>query len=340
MRARPQDLDRRLDGQLAPVYLISGDEPLQLGEAADAVRRAARGAGYTTREIFDAAQGFDWYQLATEANSLSLFADKKFLDLRVPNGKPGREGGAALTEYCARPPQDTLLLITVPKLDRQQLASKWAKAVDKAGVIVQVWPIAGKSLTAWIEQRLRRAGLEPAPRVATLLADRTEGNLLAAAQEIEKLLLLHGPGRISIDSLTAAVTDSARFDVFDLIDSALNGHAARCLRILAGLRGEGLATPVVLWAFAREIRTLIPLARDMTRGASAEQAMSNSAVWEKRKPLTRVALARLGPHQLDDLLAQCHRIDAVVKGAIRDDPWRALERLALDMSGNALLRSR
>lgn len=336
MRARLPDLDRHLKGQPAPVVLISGDEPLQLGEAADAVRRAARDTGHTTREVFDAGQGFDWNQLATEANSLSLFADKKLIDLRIPNGKPGREGGAALAAYCARPPEDTILLITLPKLDRQQLASKWAKAVDKAGVIVQIWPITGKALTAWIEQRLRRTDFEPEPRVAQLLAERTEGNLVATSQEIAKLLLLHGPGRITTETLTSAVTDSARFDVFDLIDSALTGNAARCLRILTGLRGEGVATPVVLWAFAREVRTLIPMAQDMTRGTSADQAMSQAGVWDKRKPLTRRALTRLGTTQLDDLLTQCQRIDAMIKGAIKDDPWRALERLALGLCGHTL----
>lgn len=336
MRARPQELDRYLKDRPAPVFLISGDEPLQLGEAADTVRRAARSAGHTTREVFDAGQGFDWSLLATEANALSLFADKKLIDLRIPSGKPGREGGAALTEYCDRPPEDTILLITLPKLDRQQLASKWAKAVDKAGVIVQIWPITGKSLAAWVEQRLRRAGFEPDPRVAVLLAERIEGNLLAASQEIEKLLLLHGPGPITIETLTTAVTDSARFDVFDLIDSALMGNAARCLRILNGLRGEGVATPVVLWAFARELRTLIPMAQNTARGASADQAMAQAGVWDKRKPLLRNTLTRLGTSQLEQLLAQCQRIDAMIKGAIKDDPWRALERLALGLCGHRL----
>jgi DNA polymerase-3 subunit delta len=337
MRLRLQDLERQLARGLAPVYLVSGDEPLQLGEAADAVRAAARQAGHSTRELFEAGSAFDWNQLRTEANSLSLFADKKLIDLRIPGGKPGKEGGATLVDYCTAPPPDTLLLLTLPKLERAQLNAKWFKAVDEVGAVVQVWPIEGPQLVRWIEQRLRRAGLRAEQQVAALLAERVEGNLLAASQEIEKLLLLHGPGEVGAQALAAAVADSARYDVFSLIDSALQGDAARCVRILGGLRGEGVAPPVVLWALSRELRALLPLAQDVARGRSPDQAMTRARVWDKRKPLLRAALGRLRPVELRRLLGQCQGIDAVVKGVQRDDPWRWLEQLTLQLAGTRAL---
>ncbi len=333
MRIRLSDLEQHLGRGLAAVYLLSGDEPLQLREAADAVRVAARRGGYSHRELLEVGTGFDWNRLLAEANNLSLFAEKKLIELRLPGGKPGQDGGAALAAYCAAPPPDTLLLLTLPKLDRTQLASKWLKAVEAVGVLVQIWPVEGRQLVPWIEQRLRRAGLQPGPQVAALLADRIEGNLLAASQEIEKLLLLHGPGAIDAATLTAAVADSARFDVFELLDSALRGEAARCIRILAGLHAEGVAAAVVLWALSRELRALLPLAQAVASGASAEQAMSRARVWDKRKPVLGTALGRLRPPALLGLLAQCQQIDGVIKGARRDDPWRWLEQATLALAG-------
>ena len=333
MRLRPGELQQRLRRDLVPVYLISGDEPLQLGEAADAVRAAALAAGYTTREVLDVGPGFDWNRLTAEANSLSLFGDRKLIDLRLPGGSPGKDGGAVLQAYCAAPPTDTLLLVTCAKLDRRQLATRWFKAIETAGAAVQVWPLEGTQLTAWTGQRLRAAGLEPAPEVAEMLAARVEGNLLAARQEIEKLLLLYGPGPIGVEQLAAAVADSARFDVFNLIDSALRGEAARCLRILSGLRGEGVAAPVVLWAASRELRTLLPLTRDVHGGATPDRAMTRARVWEKRKPVFRAALARLDPDRVLALLVRCQGIDTIIKGAGVDDPWRSLEQLLLVLAG-------
>lgn len=337
MRIPLSKLQQQLGGEPAPVYLLSGDEPLQLGEAADAVRAAARAAGYTNREVIEAASNFDWSLLGAEASSLSLFAEKKIIDLRLPSGKPGREGGAALAAYCADPPPDTLLLLTLPKLDKSQQNSKWFKAIDQLGVVVQIWPIEAAQLPRWIEQRMHAAGLQPGKGVAGMLAERIEGNLLAARQEIEKLLLLHGPGSIDADSLDQAVSDNARFDVFILVDSALQGDAVRSLRILGGLRDEGLAAPVVLWALSREIRALAGMARQMAGGASADQAMRGARVWDKRKPLVGQGLQRLPPAAWASLLRLCQRTDAAIKGAGEDDPWRLLERITLGIAGVRLV---
>ena len=221
MRIGIQQLERHLKQGLAPIYLLTGDEPLQMGESADSIRLQARRQGYSGRDILEADTRFDWGQLAAEANSLSLFAEKRILDLRIPGGKPGTTGGKALVEYTQRPAEDTLLLITLPKLERAQANSKWLKAVEKTGVVIAIWPLEGRQLPSWIEQRMRTAGFQPDSGVVEMLADRVEGNLLAARQEIDKLLLLYGPGRISPEQLTQSVADSARYDVFGLIDSAL-----------------------------------------------------------------------------------------------------------------------
>ena len=332
-----QQLAAALQRQLAPVYLLSGDEPLQLGEAADRVRSAARQTGYSSRIVMEAGPRFDWNQLAQEANSMSLFAEQKIIDLRIPSGKPGREGSASLSAYCERIPDDTLLLVTLPKLDKGQLGSKWFKALDKIGVTMQVWPVDRQRLPAWIGQRMKTAGLAPAAGVADMLADQVEGNLLAARQEIEKLLLLHGTGEITLDQLRGAISDSARFDVFGLVDNALAGDSKRCTRILCGLRAEGTPAPVILWALAREIRSMARIARSVANGSRPEHAMGQAKIWSNRQPLVRKGLQRLPLLRWEQLLSHCQYADSAVKGAVQTDPWLLLEQIALGMCGISLL---
>lgn len=338
MRIQANQLEGRLQQQLAPVYVLSGDEPLQLGEAADRVRTAARGAGYATRQIIDAGAHFDWNELAQEADSMSLFAEQKIIDLRIPTGKPGRTGSAALSTYCERIPDDTLLLITLPKLDHSQLKSKWFKALDKAGITLQTWPVARQQLPAWISQRMQAAGLIPEREVTDILADQVEGNLLAARQEIEKLLLLYGTGNISVEQLNKAISDSARFDVFGLVDSALDGNSARCARMLSGLQSEGIAAAIVLWALAREIRSMATLSRSVANGARPEQVMSQARIWSSRQPLVRKGLQRLPTARWEQLLSYCQYADTAVKGAIPNDPWLLLEQITLGVCGISVLR--
>ncbi|MCB1787804.1 MAG: DNA polymerase III subunit delta [Gammaproteobacteria bacterium] len=333
MRLSGDKLAAHLAGTLAPIYLISGDEPLQHGECCDAVRAAATRAGFTTRTVMDVGSGFDWQQLNAEAAAFSLFAEKKVIDLRIPGGKPGSEGSKALLAYCENPPTDTLLLVSLPKLDRQQQQAKWFQALETAGVVVSVWPIEARRLPMWIEQRLRAAGILPTGEAVSLLAERTEGNLLAARQEIEKLLLLHGPGPLDATQLTAAVTDSARFDVFELVDSTLRGEAERCLHILDGLRSEGTATPVVLWALHREVHSLAQITADTARGVAIDTALQRARVFSSRSNLVRQALGRLRTAQWLALLDRCHLIDAAIKGQHRTDPWLLLEQLVLVVCG-------
>ncbi|MDJ0738306.1 MAG: DNA polymerase III subunit delta [Gammaproteobacteria bacterium] len=333
MRIYPDRLDEHLAGQLAAVYLISGDEPLQLGECGDAIRHAARAAGYTTRDVLEAGSGFDWQQLTAAAAAFSLFGDKKIIDLRIPGGKPGADGSRALSAYCEDPPPDTLLLLTLPKLDRQQPNSKWFKAIDRLGVTIQVWPIEAGRLPRWIEQRLRQAGIRPSRDAVRMLAERVEGNLLAACQEIDKLVLLHGSGPLDAEQLAAAVADSARYDVFELVDSALRGDAARAVHILDGLRGEGSAPSVVLWALHREIRTLAAISTDVAQGMSTDHAINRAKVFRKRTGLVRQGVDRLRTAQWLGLLDACHVADAAIKGVNRQSAWTLLERITLALCG-------
>jgi len=333
MRLRTDQLDDHLAKGLAPVYLLTGDEPLQLGEAAGAVRHCARENGYSGRDIIDAGKNFDWNELTAEANSLSLFSERRVIDLRLATSAIGRNGGKAICEYAERPPADTLLLITCPKLDRSQQNSKWAKMLDKIGVILQIWPVDEQRLQPWIERRMRQHGLIPEPNVVAMLADRVEGNLLAAAQEIDKLLLLNGAGIITAEKLIEAVADSARFDVFGLVDNALLGKPDRATRMLAGLRAEAVPPTIVLWALAREIRQLAAMAFAMEKGQSADQVMASHRVWNQRKAVVRQGLTRLRCRRWQQLLAACARGDRTIKGQEKGDPWEILLNIAITMAG-------
>ena len=223
MNVRPDQLADILKRQLHPVYLISGDEPLQVMESSDSVRAACRQQDYAEREVFDVDVSFDWQLLRDEANSMSLFSSRRILDVRIPSGKPGREGGQALKEYAANPPEDTVLLITSGKLEAAQKKSAWFKALDQAGMVMQCWPVGPDRLPAWVKQRFHSRGMQASKEVVDYVCQRVEGNLLAAAQEIDKLNLLLGPGVVDIDSVREAVADSSRFSVFELADSALAG---------------------------------------------------------------------------------------------------------------------
>ncbi|WJW74881.1 DNA polymerase III subunit delta [Thiohalobacter sp. IOR34] len=335
MQVRPEQLATRLEQGLAPVYLVHGDEPLLVQEACDAIRAAARGQGYAEREVFQVEQGFEWGRLLEAANALSLFAERRILELRLPGGKPGKEGGEALRAYAGRPAEDTLLLVICGKLEPAQRKAKWYQALDEAGVSVQVWPVDAARLPAWIRQRMQGRGLRPSAAAAQLLAERVEGNLLAAAQEIDKLALLH-QGEVDVDAVAAAVADSARFDIFGLVDAALAGEAGRCLRMLAGLRGEGVEPVLVVWALARELRALAGMARELAGGGSTASVMASHRVWKNRQPLVAKGLARYRPAAWQALLGKCAEIDRIVKGQAPGRPWDELVQLCLGMAGRPL----
>jgi len=340
MKLAPAQLNKHLQGSLAPVYIVSGDDPLLCQEAADAIRAAARQQGFDERQVFSADANFDWGNLLLAGASLSLFAQRRLLELRLPSGKPGDKGAAALMEYCANPAEDTLLLISLPKLDGSAQKTKWGKALIEGPQcqFIQIWPVDAQQLPQWINQRLSQAGLSAQRDAVDLIAARVEGNLLAAAQEIEKLKLLADGNQITVETVQAAVADSARFDVFGLVDAILNGEAGHALRMLEGLRGEGVEPPVILWALARELRLLAGLAQQFSQGVPLDKAFSQARppVWDKHRPLVSKALQRLSAQRWAMLLQDAQRIDAQIKGQAEGSPWTSLARLSLLMAGQRL----
>ena len=247
MKIQANQLTAHLKKSLAPCYLVTGDEHLLVNESLDAIRASARKRGYTTRELHVAMQGFDWNYLTTSSGNMSLFAEQRIIELRLPTGKPGRDGGRAIVELVEQSGHDVLFLVTAPKLDRSGSASAWAKAIDRKGITLTVRPVGARELPGWIANRMRSVGLQPERDAVALIAERVEGNLLAAGQEIEKLRLLHGEGPVSAEDVNNAVVDSSRYDVYKLADAALAGDARRAIRILGGLRAEGITPVIVMW---------------------------------------------------------------------------------------------
>lgn len=330
---RAEQLARQLAGGLSPVYFIHGDEPLLVGECADAVRSAARQQGFSDRQVFSADSGFDWNRLAAASDSLSLFSERRILELRLPTGKPGRDGAKALCAYTGRLPDDTVLLVISAKLEAAARRSKWVRALDRAGVSVPVWPVETAELPDWIDRRMRRHKMLASRDALQLIADRVEGNLLAAAQEIEKLYLLKGPGPLDLDSVAELVADSARFDIFTLVDAALAGDAVYAQRVLTGLRAEGVEPVLVLWALSREIRALASMARAVKGGMPLGRVLAERRVWEKRKPLIGGVLQRIRGRQWWLLLQRCAVLDRVIKGRAPGSAWDELLQLTLRIAG-------
>ncbi len=336
MKLRGEQLAGHLARELAPIYLISGDEPLQVAEATDTVRGAVRERGFTGREVLSVEKGFDWSRLASAASELSLFAEQRLVELRLPGGKPGDAGGKALRAWAENPPGDCVLLIVSAKIDASAQRSKWFQALERSGVVVQLWPPKPNELPGWIRQRMQARGLQASQDAITLLAERVEGNLLAAAQEIEKLHLLHGEKSLELQDITAAVADSARFNIYELVDTALSGDVPRSVRTLRGLQGEGIEPVLVLWALTREIRLLEGMALEMESGCPPDQAMRQYRVWEQRKPVVRQGLQRHNRLRWQQMLRRAARIDRLVKGVDRGSPWDELLQLVLLMAGTRL----
>lgn len=334
MKLRLEQLAGALRKELARIYLVSGDEPLQLSEAADAIRQAARRAGFASRELFYADNGFDWNALLEACDSFSLFGEKRILDLRLP-AKPDKDGAAALQRYAKRLPEDVVLIVSLPKLTATEQKSQWFQAIERIGVFVQIWPLEGQKLIEWLSRRLAEKGMLADQSGLRILAARVEGNLLAAAQEIEKLHILYGSVRIEDEMIRKAVADSARYDVFDLAEAALQGQTARAYRILGGLRSEGVAPAVALWALSRDLRILAGVKAMTERGETQEAAFAKQKekVWDKRKTSLVKALQRLGREDAHRALLVCAKADRTIKGMETGEPWDVLLDVCLSLTG-------
>ncbi len=332
MKLYPEQLGPHLKGPLAPVYVLSGDEPLQLLEASDALRAAARSAGYLNRELFTVDGGFDWSAFRAACDTQSLFGEARVLDVRF-TAKPDKTATQALMRFAERPPADVLLLLALPKLGKAELAAGWCSALERIGVVIQVWPLEGEKLIRWLDRRLNARGLLCDQSGLHLLAARVEGNLLAAAQEIEKLAILHGSGRLTDEQIVRAVADSARYDVFDLAQEALLGQVGKAARILSGLRGEGIAAPVVLWALTRECRLLNQLQTERQQGVPTETLFARHRIWEPRKSAFGHALQRNTPATIRRALMLAAQADRIIKGLQSGDDWDTLLMICESLSG-------
>ena len=338
MRIRPEDLSRRLSREaLAPVYLVFGSEPLQIEESLDAIRSAARAQGHDERIVLHADTGFDWSELRQYRDSLSLFAEKRLVDLRLARSKPERTGAEALLHYAERPNPDCVLLLSAGALDWREQRARWYRALDSAGVVVQTWPVPPRQLPRWLAERGRRRGLAIAQDAAAALAERVEGNLLAAAQELDKLLLLHGRGRIDLDDALASSADSSRYGAFDAGDAAMAGNAVRALRVLDRLREEGTEITYVSFALAREIRALASMADAVSRGENEARVLARHRVRDRRRGLVSHALRHHHPGDWIAMLRQAVHLDRVIKGAARGAAWDEAARLALMLAGAPIL---
>lgn len=342
MKIFPNKLEGSLTKRLPAVVIVAGDEPLQHQEACDAVRKAARQAGIEERQILDVEANFAWGRLTEAASSLSLFASRKLIEVRLGSAKPGQEGGKVLRDYAQRfakegASDDNVLLISSGKLDFREQKSAWFKALDDVGLFVPVWPVDTAYLPRWLLDRARHHGLNMDHDAAQLLGERTEGNLLAADQELQKLALTLPPGtRVTPQQVAGDVEDSARFDVFTLMDACLKGEKARVSRIMRGLRGEGVEAPIVLWALTRELRQLLSLHQHLDQGQSLEHACKaqKPPIFEKRRPAYQQAIRRLPRKRLYKLLLFAQRLDLAIKGASTLLPlWDGLHDLALTLAG-------
>ncbi|MEN5208851.1 DNA polymerase III subunit delta [Stenotrophomonas terrae] len=334
MELRPEQLASQISAQpLAPVYLIAGPELLRVIEAADAVRAKARADGIGEREVFDAdGRDFDWGQLSSSFNAPSLFSARRLVEVRLPNGKPGKEGAEVISDFCARPAPDVVLLITAGEWSKAH-QGKWAEAVNKAGVLSVAWAIKPHELADWIERRLRSKGLRADPAAVQRLSERVEGNLLAAAQEIDKLALLADGQPLDVAKMESLVADAARYDVFRLSDAAFSGQAPAVLRMLAGLRAEGEAVAALMPILIRELLITAGLARVQASGGNLGAEMKSKGIWESRQaPFKRALQRHPDPRRWERFLAEASQVDRMAKGRAEGDPWLALERLLIALA--------
>ena len=333
MQLKGEQLAAHLERELKPVYVVYGDEPLLVIEAADAIRAVARRNGFDERNVLTAISGFNWVELHHAAGNMSLFGGRTLIDLRIPTGKPGRDGSAAIQDYCANPSPDSLLLVTLPGLDWAEEKAAWLKALTEAGVAVKLIPPNLAELPSWIAARLRRQKQTTDSDGLRFIAERVEGNLLAAHQEILKLGLLYPAGEISLSQVQEAVLNVARYDLDGLREALLAGDVARLTRTLDGLQQEGEAPPLVLWAMTEEVRALAQVKAGQAQGQSVDSLLKDARVWGARQSLFKRALQRVDSAQANASLAHAARIDRMIKGASGGgDVWSEFLRLGLKLN--------
>lgn len=346
MKIRIDQLAGQLKKGIAPIYIVSGDEPQLVMECCDGIRSVLQKAGFSERHRLSAwQQGFDWQQLWQQARSLSLFASRKLIEIHLNSGKgPTQAGRTVLQHYARQPVADNVLLLVTPRLEKSTLASKWFKALEQPAVWIPIWPLDAQQRVSWVRQRLQKARLQADHEAITLLVERTEGNLLAAAQAIEKLTLNPTGQTISSQQVLDQVSDNARYDVFGWVDSLLAGQSASGLKILARLRTEGIDPVALLWPLAHQLRLLIDIADHMRQGATFASALEYACkqhkgslyLLKKRQNLLQASLQRHRPRQLRHMLTAVHRIDQSIKGMLKQPVWDQITELAAQIAGTPI----
>ncbi|MDO4227017.1 DNA polymerase III subunit delta [Neisseria sp.] len=322
------------DLPLKPLYVIHGEEDLLRVEALDNLRAAAKKQGYLNREVYTADNAFDWNELLQSAGSMGLFADLKLLEIHIPGGKPGKNGGDALQTLAERLPEDTVTVVMLPKLERTQTQAKWFASLAAHGVVLEAKAVTGAALPQWIRGRLNRLNLDIEADALVLFAERVEGNLLAAKQEIDKLALLHPAGHlVNMADAEAAVANVARFDVFQLAGAWMGGDAPRVARLLEGLEAEGEEPVLLLWAVAEDVRTLIRLTAALKQGQSVQAVRNSLRLWGDKQTLAPAAVKRISISRLLAALQDCARIDRIIKGAEEGNAWAEFKHLVTGLAG-------
>ncbi len=332
MKLPSNRLTSALKQRVFPVVLVTGDEHLLVEEACEQICHAAKSNQITERQRFQTDKNFDWQQILDAANSFSLFDDSCVLEVSLTSSKLSDNAKDIIIAYCERPPENKILILKSDKIDARTLNSKWCKAIEKIGCIVQCWPIASREMPAWIRDRLKQQGLSATSEAVQFIAEQVEGNLLAAKQEIEKLKLLYDNKTLQLDDVVQAMSDNARYDMFKLVDCALSGDTKRTLRIIQSLKAENAEPILILWAFSREIRTLIAIKKLQEQGERMDFVFQKFGVWEKRKAFVSAALKRLSNQALLKLLNQSAQIDRMIKGVASGNVWDNLIDVGLQIS--------
>ncbi|MFT5482087.1 MAG: DNA polymerase-3 subunit delta [Halieaceae bacterium] len=337
MHVKSEQIQSHLKRQLLPIYFVSGDEPLQIQETCDAIRGTCREQGFTEREIFQVDRYFQWEDLLASAANMSLFGDRKLIELRMPSAKPGDAGSKALVQYANEANPDNVLLIISDKIDKASQRTKWFTALDKHGAFIQIWPIDEGRLSHWMQQRLKQRQITIDSDALEMICDRVEGNMLAAVQEIDKLELLADGNHIDLALVAESVSNNARYNLFSTLDCAIAGRASDAVHMLAGLRAEGTEPLTLIWAIHRELNLLYRCREQLDGGQRMDAVLQANRVWSNRQSLVRGALQRLTSLDIKNLLGLTVAADQTIKGMRRGDPWQHLTDLLLGLAGVSLL---
>lgn len=340
MNIKPERLARALEQSLASVYLLAGAEPLLLQESRDLVLQVARRHGFVERSVYHTGSSFDWEIIKNAAGEQSLFSSRNVIDVRLPTGKPGQDGGKFFSQWARSPDPDRLLIISCDEWDSASRKSRWAAELGAAGVLVEIWPVKAKELSVWVERRMRSAGLSPEREAVRLLADLVEGNLFAAQQEIEKLALLNPGSTVTVDVIRRSVSNSTRFDAFRLSECLLGGQAGDCLKVASGLRRTGVALQAITGAMYYQIGQLDAVRVAVQAGENEARAFSRMRVFAMAQPLFRHALNRLSDRQIGDAFRALALMDRQSKGRAAGDAWQTLDQMLLALCAESMINER